>query len=345
MACALAPNFPALLVFRFLCGFGGSAPNAVLGGLFSDIYADPHHRGLAMSWFMFATTFPPLLGPIISGFISTITWRWSFWAGLIIASPGFPMLLTMQETYVPVLRKRSEGASGEKEMAQTTHSGTDGKPSLWTEVLTILSRPVLLFTKESIVFCCSCYLALIYSILYLYFQAYPIIFQVLPGSILAFIAFFLYSRYHSKALAAGQNWATREEYRRLPLACVGAPGIPIALFWLGWSSKLSIHPVMPMMSGIFFGFGYLLIFIALLNYLTDAYKQYSASAAAAASTLRSFCAIFLPMAANPMYSKLGIGWANSLLGFFSIAIAVVPFVFIKYGAWIRANSTFAQQTQ
>lgn len=102
---------------------------------------------------------------------------------------------------------------------------------------------------------------------------------------------------------------------------------------------------MPMMSGIFFGFGYLLIFIALLNYLTDAYKQFSASASAAASTLRSSFAIFLPMAANPMYTKLGINWANSLLGFFSIAIAVVPFVFIKYGAWIRANSKFAQQAQ
>ncbi|KAJ5949585.1 hypothetical protein N7454_001169 [Penicillium verhagenii] len=355
MACALAPTFPALLVFRFFCGLGGSAPNAVLGGLFSDIYENPHHRGLAMSWFMFATTFPPLLGPIISGFISTITWRWTFWAGLLIAAPGMPLLVTMPETYVPVLRQRSR-TSDEKEgivHKPTTNAGAG--------LSVILCRPFLMFTREPIVFCCSMYLALIYSILYLYFQAYPIIFQdlyglsagvgglaflpILPGSILAFVVFFLYSGYHSKSLAAGHRWATSEEYRRLPLACVGAPGIPIALFWLGWSAKLSINPVMPMMSGIFFGFGYLLIFIALLNYLTDAYKQFSASASAAASTLRSFCAIFLPMAANPMYTKLGIDWANSLLGFFSIAIAVVPFVFIKYGAWIRANSKFAQQAQ
>ncbi|KAJ5565086.1 hypothetical protein N7513_001328 [Penicillium frequentans] len=359
MACALAPTFPALLVFRFFCGLGGSAPNAVLGGLFSDIYENPHHRGLAMSWFMFATTFPPLLGPIISGFISTITWRWTFWAGLIIAAPGFPLLVTMPETYVPVLRRRSE-RDDEKAGYIEKSSGHDAK-SFSSEMRVILGRPFLMFTREPIVFCCSLYLALIYSILYLYFQAYPIIFQdlyglsagigglaflpILPGSILAFVVFFLYSGYHSKALAAGHSWAKSEEYRRLPLACVGAPGIPIALFWLGWSAKLSINPVMPMMSGIFFGFGYLLIFIALLNYLTDAYKQFSASASAAASTLRSSFAIFLPMAANPMYTKLGIDWANSLLGFFSIAIAVVPFVFIKYGAWIRANSKFAQQAQ
>ena len=170
-------------------------------------------------------------------------------------------------------------------------------------------------------------------------------FSVLPGSIMAFLVFFLYSSHHSKALKSGRSWAKLEEYRRLPLACIGAPAIPIALFWLGWSSRLSIHPLMPMMSGVFFGFGYLLIFIALINYLTDAYKQFSASAAAAASTSRSIFAVFLPMATNAMYAKLGIDWASSLLGFFSLAMAIIPFVFIKKGAWIRANSRFTQMVQ
>ncbi|KAE8333952.1 major facilitator superfamily domain-containing protein [Aspergillus sergii] len=268
MACALAPTFPALLIFRFLCGLGGSAPNAVLGGLFSDIYNDPHQRGMVMSIFMFATTFPPLLGPIISGFVSTVSWRWTFWAGFIIGGVGFPLVLVMPETYTST---------------------------------------------------------------------------VLPGSVLAFVLFCLYSSYHTKALKNGLAWAKVEEYRRLPLACIAAPAIPIALFWLGWSSRSSIHPVMPMMSGVFFGFGYLLIFIALLNYLTDAYKQYSASASAAASTLRSIFAVCLPLATTPMYTKLGIDWASSLLGFFAIAMAIIPFVFIKYGSWIRENSKFAQR--
>lgn len=40
MACALAPTWPSLLVFRFLVGAGASAPQAVLGGMFSDLYPD-----------------------------------------------------------------------------------------------------------------------------------------------------------------------------------------------------------------------------------------------------------------------------------------------------------------
>lgn len=166
---------------------------------------------------------------------------------------------------------------------------------------------------------------------------------VLPGSIIGFIGVFMYSSYHSKALKAGHAWAKLEESRRLPLACIGAPGIPVALFWLGWSSKLSIHPATPMISGVFFGFGYLLIFVALLNYLTDAYKQFSASASVAASTLRSTFAVFLPLATSPMFTNLGINWASSLLGLFSVAMAIVPFVFVRKGAWIHANSKFTQK--
>lgn len=88
--------------------------------------------------------------------------------------------------------------------------------------------------------------------------------------------------------------------------------------------------------------GYILIFMAMINYLTDAYKQYSASAQAAASTLRSIFAVCLPLATNSMYGQLGINWATSLLAFISMALAVIPFVFIRYGEWIRSRSPFSQ---
>ncbi|KAE8356383.1 MFS general substrate transporter [Aspergillus coremiiformis] len=354
MACALAATFPALLVFRFLSGLGGSAPNAVLGGLFSDIYNDPHERGLVMSVFMLATTFPPLLGPIISGFVSTVSWRWTFWAGFIIGGVGFPLVLTIPETYMPVLVRAHE-----KTFGKIQDEPDVVKSHLHDSIGVVLCRPFTMIVQESIVFCCSMYLALVYAILYLFFQAYPIVFQglygmtpgvaglaflpIFPGSVIAFLLFYLYSLYHTRALHRGFAWAKVEEYRRLPLACIAAPGIPIALFWLGWSSIPSIHPVMPMMSGVFFGFGYLLIFMSLLNYVTDAYKQYSASAAAAASTLRSIFAVCLPLATTPMYTKLGINWASSVLGFLAIAMSIIPFVFIKYGSWIRENSKFAQR--
>ena len=93
-----------------------------------------------------------------------------------------------------------------------------------------------------------------------------------------------------------------------------------------------------MLAGVPFGLGVQLIFNALLNYLTDAYKVYAASALAASTFSRSICAALLSIAVNRMYSTLGIAWATSLLGFVSVIMAVIPFLFIRYGSVIRSRS-------
>lgn len=58
MACAVAPTWPAFLVFRLLCGITASSPIAVVGGLFADIYDDPITRGRAMAFFMAVGVLP-----------------------------------------------------------------------------------------------------------------------------------------------------------------------------------------------------------------------------------------------------------------------------------------------
>jgi len=139
------------------------------------------------------------------------------------------------------------------------------------------------------------------------------------------------------------KWTQIEEYVRLPLACLGGPLFVIALFWLGWTARPSIHWIVPTLSALPFGIGFLLIFMGELNYLVDAYEIYAASAMGAASCARSIFGVILPFAARPMYTKLGIPWACSLLGFLSLLMAFIPFIFIKYGDLIRANSKFCQE--
>jgi MFS family permease len=52
MACAVAPNFPSLLIFRLLTGINAASPIAVIGGVYADIHDDPVARGRSMSVFM-----------------------------------------------------------------------------------------------------------------------------------------------------------------------------------------------------------------------------------------------------------------------------------------------------
>lgn len=133
-----------------------------------------------------------------------------------------------------------------------------------------------------------------------------------------------------------------EEYRRLPLACIGGPLYSATIFWLAWTANPSIHWIVPAIAGVPFGIGFLLIFMALINYLADAYGIFAASALAAASGTRSILGAVLPLATNAMYGRLGVHWATSLLGFLSLLMALIPFAFIRFGRHLRENSKFSQ---
>lgn len=77
-----------------------------------------------------------------------------------------------------------------------------------------------------------------------------------------------------------------------------------------------------------------------LNYITDAYEIFAASANAAASCTRSILGTVLPFACTPMFRRLGISGACSLLGGLSCLVCIIPFVFIWKGERIRAGSRF-----
>lgn len=94
-------------------------------------------------------------------------------------------------------------------------------------------------------------------------------------------------------------------------------------------------------SGILFGFGYILVFFAMILYLSDTYKRYTASAQAAASTTRSLAAVGLPFAASRLYQGLGVSWAGSILAIASGAMAIIPFTFLICRRKLKAESVFA----
>jgi MFS family permease len=52
LGCALAPNWGALLVLRLLTGLVASAPIAIVGGVYADIYEMDIRRGRAIAAFM-----------------------------------------------------------------------------------------------------------------------------------------------------------------------------------------------------------------------------------------------------------------------------------------------------
>lgn len=46
MACAVAPTFASLVVFRTFAGIGASTPVSVIGGILADMYSSSRARGM-----------------------------------------------------------------------------------------------------------------------------------------------------------------------------------------------------------------------------------------------------------------------------------------------------------
>lgn len=307
------------------------------------------------------TVFGPLLAPIISGFCSpTIGWRWTFWIALMYAGASLAPLAFLPETFAPVLlvqRARRLRRTDPERHADSVAPHELQRLDLGQLAARVLTRPMRMLLFEPIVAAACAYLSLIYAIFYMTFQAFPIIYMDLyglsagvegllflsigGGALAALPLFFAWDAVLRRAQREGRAWTRREEYRRLPLACVGGPLFVVSLFWLGWTAKPGRIPyAVPALAGVPFGMGFQLIFMALLNYLVDAYEVFAASANAAASCSRSLVATVLPFASVPMFTRLGVPGACSLLGGLSCLMCAVPFVFIWQGDRLRAGSAF-----
>ncbi|KAH8664196.1 major facilitator superfamily domain-containing protein [Xylariales sp. PMI_506] len=362
---ALSQDWTSLIVFRLFAGAFASAPLAIVGGIYADIYGDPVTRGRAIAVFMASIILGPSCAPMISGFISeSVSWRWTFWCALILAGVSWIPLVFLPETYGPALLKSRamrirKAAAGTSSEAARTYAPIELEDRGWQHWLSVvLARPLRMLTTELILVAVCLYLAIIYGLFYMYFQSYPLIFKdmygmspgisglmflpIAVGTGLGLVVVLLYDGFLQRSRKAGRAWTEKEESRRLPLACLGGPFCVVALLWLGWTARTDVHWAVPCLAGVAFGMGNLLIFQSLLNYLGDAYRTFAASAMAASACTRSVFGAVLPLAATPMYTHLGIGWATTVLAALSLVMCIVPWIFMYYGDTIRAHSVFCQ---
>jgi hypothetical protein len=127
---------------------------------------------------------------------------------------------------------------------------------------------------------------------------------------------------------------------RLYTSIPGSLLFSAGLFIYGWTSRPSIPWIVPAIGVAIVGVGIYSIYMGVVNYLTDAYEKYAASALSAASLGRNTFGAFLPLASYQLFQTLGFGWAGSLLGFVGLALSLVPVVLLFKGQEIRSKSPF-----
>ncbi|KAI9735298.1 MAG: MFS siderochrome iron transporter 1 [Claussenomyces sp. TS43310] len=354
-------NIWTLIILRFFAGSFGSSPLTNAGGVIADMFS-ADERGLAISIFALAPFLGPAIGPIVGGFVGqTVGWRWI--EGVMAIFTGVLCMigaLTIPETYAPViLRQRAEGlsrATGKVYKSQVEIER--GPKSIKQEYKTALSRPWILLFREPIVLLLSIYMAIIYGTLYMCFAAFPIVFEQSRGwsqgiGGLAFIGIavgmFIGACYTIPDNKRYMRTAQRHHGQappeaRLPPGMVGCVFLPIGLFWFAWTNYPSIHWIVCIIATVPFGFGMVLVFLSVTNYLIDAYTIYAASVLAANSVLRSIFGAVFPLFTTYMYNGLGIHWASSIPAFLALACVPFPFLFYKYGGPIRERCKYAAES-
>ncbi|CAM1503517.1 Fc.00g011080.m01.CDS01 [Cosmosporella sp. VM-42] len=351
VCCALAPSLNSLIAFRFLSGIFGSCPITNGGASIADMVRQDK-RGAYMGLVSVGPLLGPIVGPVAGGFLSAAKgWRWVFWLVAILG--GFwaiMMFIFASETYVPVILEPKSGflrGSGGEALPPQDQGRT---PCRSSHLKHGIIRPMRLLVFSPISIVCAVYMAVVYGYLYLMFSSITQVFQEYyhfdsdivglvfiglgVGSVIGISIISTTSdRYIRKHHKLGEELSQPEH--RLRLVPIGGVLIPVGLFIYGWTCEYRIHWFVPILGMVIVGAGNMMVFMALILYLVDAFDCYAASALAANTFIRSIGGALLPLAGLRMFEALGIGWGNSLLGFVAIAFVPVPFLILRYGKRLR----------
>lgn len=236
---------------------------------------------------------------------SYLGWRWTeYITGIMGAFALILDIFFLEETYQKtLLQRRAAYIRAETGNFAIHHESEEENIDLKDLIHKHMLLPLKLLFLEPIVFLITLYTAFIYGILYLFLEAYPIVFYEYRGideavATLPYIGLIIgvlcgcgivcafEPRYNRKLK---ENGGLPVPEQRLVPMMIGAVLFPIGLFWFAWTGNYpSINWAAPTVSGILTGAAILTIFLQALNYLVDTYLMVAASAIAANTFLRSF---------------------------------------------------------
>ncbi|OJJ97482.1 hypothetical protein ASPACDRAFT_123378 [Aspergillus aculeatus ATCC 16872] len=354
-------SFPAILVFRFLQGFFGSPGLTTGGATLQDMFG-ARSAPIAYIFWVLGFNCGPALGPLIATFAVHEDWRWPFWEIIAMSAPLLLVLLfllpeTNPETLSIHGARRASGSHrllrGPKAfLMQVTAMRALPTQMVKDRFLDALVKPPEITLKDPAMAFCSLYTSLIYAIYYSFFEAFPLTYPnvygfsadstcLLYASMLVgcVIAAAMYGYYYTR-----YTWHTGLDSSNLELRLI--PAIPatvlvtVGLFLYAWTSRASVHWIVPTIGVSIYSGATFVVFQALLCYIPLVYPRYVSSLFAAADFARSTLAAGFVMFSRPMYLSIGIQKAVSILAGLSVLGILGVLVLFFYGANLRARSTF-----
>ncbi|KAK6463716.1 multidrug resistance [Scheffersomyces coipomensis] len=364
---ALAKDIVSLSILRFLGGVFASPCLATGAASVCDVLHMAYGPvGIAM-WALGATC-GPSLGPFIGSILVVKgSWRWTFW--LLCITSGFALTLFsffLPETYGKTLlyrkAKRLRAITGNQNI---TSEGEieNSRLSVGELIIETLWRPIEISIIEPVVLLINAYITLVYSIMYLWFEAFPIVFFdihhftliemgatylciVIGIGIAACIYIPVVLRIYTKPMLDKRTKDDVVPEVFIPMAIVGGMCLITGVFVFGWTSAPDIPWILPAIGAAIFAAGAFLIFQTLFNYLGMSFWRYLASVFAGNDLFRSVIAGVFPLFGRDLFDNLKterfpVALGCTILGAITVVMLLIPILFYLNGPKLRARSKYA----
>jgi hypothetical protein len=117
---------------------------------------------------------------------------------------------------------------------------------------------------------------------------------------------------------------------------------PIALLWFAFTSDGKTNYWSPIIAGTVLDFADPLLWLSMLNYITDSYPNFAGSAVAAFLIPSFLIAAAMAHLGVLMFENMTTTWAMATIGFISFGLVALIYVIYFFGARIRSHSKLAR---
>ncbi|KAL6244682.1 hypothetical protein RBB50_008210 [Rhinocladiella similis] len=355
---ALADNYPMLVIFCFLIGVAGSVALNNVAGTISDLFGDADNAAQPMALFVLSANFGPSFGSPIGEWIAeneSLSWRWIFYINIIIGGAFSFILCFVPETLPRVVISRAVKRRGSVDQNAVDIALGSSRLSVMQEFKFVTTMALKIMFTEPIVISLGLYNGFAYGLLFLYLDG---VFDVFVfsnglsyiGADLTYLNFcvgvtvtfcfvpvqtYLFRR---DRLKHGYH---RPEGRFL-VSLVTVWLFPISLLWFAFTCDGSVSYWSPVVAGGVLGFCDPLLWLAMLNYITDSYPNVAASAIAAFLIPSFLIAASLAHAGVAMFENMSVKWAFATLGFISFGLVALVYILFFFGPRLRRYSKLAR---
>ncbi|KAK4098862.1 MFS general substrate transporter [Parathielavia hyrcaniae] len=366
---ATSQTVPQLVVARMLNGLV-TAVNVLNPAIVGDMFVSDE-RGGALSLLFLAPLLGGACGPMVGSAVADrYGWRTVIWMTVAVASAcELLFLLCFRETYkVAILRRRARDmmnsrAAGSARSFKTAFDEAEdglrgGRPaSEWDKLRDAVLRPATVLCNSRVLMAMSLFSSFAYSYFYVYSTTFSDIlldiYHLTPVTVGSCFAIFSIGSTVSvvicnrsldriyRRMRSTHKGVDKPEFR-LPLAIVGAFGLPITIAAYGWAAQLRLPLLFLLFCVCAIGAMLMLGLIPVMAYVVDAFGLFSASAITGIIVSRCLISTFLPLTAAPLIESLGYGWGFTVLAGFSLLLAPIPVLMLRFGAHWRRSSKYSR---